>query len=131
MVFQYVLRSLRGANLEIFKVYRSYHLPIVGNIPLCACPNGVQFGVYLAFPIGWMYYFGTNLEERFAVPGFWPTQEQSNKIPYERDEIKAEVERLNNAMKERELERRRRAEEALGAAKLAFRESKGNQEDTA
>ncbi|EHY56616.1 hypothetical protein HRR83_002301 [Exophiala dermatitidis] len=101
MAFKYILNSLRGTNLEIFK-----------------------FGLYLSFPIGYMYYFGTNLEERFSVPGFWPSQEQSNKIPYERDEIKAEVERIQTAMKERELERRRRADEALGAAKLAFREPK-------
>ncbi|KAL2405848.1 hypothetical protein ABEF95_002537 [Exophiala dermatitidis] len=101
MVFKYILNSLRGTNLEIFK-----------------------FGLYLSFPIGYMYYFGTNLEERFSVPGFWPSQEQSNKIPYERDEIKAEVERIQTAMKEREMERRRRADEALGAAKLAFREPK-------
>ena len=46
------------------------------------------------FPIGWMYYFGTNLEERFSVPGFWPAPESTHKIPFEREEIKAEVERL-------------------------------------
>ena len=46
------------------------------------------------FPIGWMYYFGTNLEERFSVPDFWPSPESTHKIPFERDEIKAEVERL-------------------------------------
>ncbi|EXJ80434.1 hypothetical protein A1O1_08579 [Capronia coronata CBS 617.96] len=108
MVYNYILRSLRGTNLEVFK-----------------------FGIYLAFPIGYMYYFGTNLEERFSVPDFWPTQEQSNKIPYEREEIKAEVERIQNVMKEREIERRRRAEEALGAAKLAFRDAKEKHEGTA
>ena len=46
------------------------------------------------FPIGWMYYFGTNLEERFSVPDFWPSPESTHKIPFEREEIKAEVERL-------------------------------------
>lgn len=46
------------------------------------------------FPIGWMYYFGTNLEERFSVPDFWPAPESTHKIPFEREEIKAEVERL-------------------------------------
>ena len=46
------------------------------------------------FPIGWMYYFGTNLEERFSVPDFWPTRESTHKIPFEREEIKAEVERM-------------------------------------
>ena len=41
-----------------------------------------------------MYYFGTNLEERFSVPDFWPAPESTHKIPFEREEIKAEVERL-------------------------------------
>jgi len=76
--------------------------------------------MYLAFPIGYMYYFGTNLENRFSVPDFWPSQEQSHKIPYERDEIRAEVQRIQQDIKGRELERRKRAEDALGAAKLAF-----------
>jgi len=99
MVFNYVLRSLRGTNLEVFK-----------------------FGMYLAFPIGYMYYFGTNLEERFNVPDFWPTQEQSNRIPYERDEIRAEVERIQRQMRDREQARQRRTDDALAAAKLAFRD---------
>ena len=46
------------------------------------------------FPIGWMYYFGTNLEERFSVPDFWPAPETTHKIPFDRDEINAEVERM-------------------------------------
>lgn len=69
------------------------------------------------FPIGWMYYFGTNLENRFSVEGFWPTQEQSHKIPYEKDEIKAEVERI-----QREMRRRRETDSALAKARDAFRE---------
>ena len=78
------------------------------------------------FPIGWMYYFGTNLENRFSVDGFWPTAEQSHKIPHEREEIKAEVERI-----QRELRRRKemQAREALLQAKDAFRE--GRSEDVA
>ncbi|KAL8814137.1 MAG: hypothetical protein Q9223_006619, partial [Gallowayella weberi] len=52
------------------------------------------FGLYILFPIGWMYYFGTNLENRFAVPDFWPAPEMTHKIPFERDELKAELERL-------------------------------------
>lgn len=68
------------------------------------------------FPIGWMYYFGTNLENRFSVDGFWPTQEQSHKIPYEKDEIKAEVERI-----QREMRRRRETDSALAKASNAFR----------
>lgn len=50
--------------------------------------------MYVMFPIGIMYYFGTNLDNRFAVPDFWPKAEHSNKIPTERDEIHAELERL-------------------------------------
>ena len=50
--------------------------------------------MYILFPIGIMYYFGTNLDQRFAVPDFWPKPEQTHKIPYERDEISAELERL-------------------------------------
>ena len=46
------------------------------------------------FPIAFMYYFGTNLEERFAIPGFFPTAAQGNRVPKDRDEIMAEIERL-------------------------------------
>ncbi|KUI64932.1 hypothetical protein VM1G_00948 [Cytospora mali] len=53
-----------------------------------------KFGMYLFFPIAFMGYFGTNLDERFAVPDFWPKPEQANTVPTERDEIKAELERL-------------------------------------
>ncbi|KAF3065277.1 hypothetical protein GL218_01864 [Daldinia childiae] len=60
-----------GLNLEVFK-----------------------FGMYVMFPIGIMYYFGTNLDERFAVPDFWPKAEQANKVPIDRDEIHAELQRL-------------------------------------
>ncbi|KAL2124430.1 hypothetical protein VTJ04DRAFT_795 [Mycothermus thermophilus] len=60
-----------GLNLEVFK-----------------------FGVYVMFPIGIMYYFGTNLDSRFSVPDFWPRPEQTNKVPFEREEIHAELERL-------------------------------------
>ncbi|PGH09939.1 hypothetical protein AJ79_05555 [Helicocarpus griseus UAMH5409] len=67
-----ILRRLQGGNLEVFK-----------------------FGVYILFPIGWMYYFGTNLEERFSVPGFWPSKEQSHKIPMDLGEIEKELARMN------------------------------------
>ncbi|KXX75263.1 hypothetical protein MMYC01_207078 [Madurella mycetomatis] len=53
-----------------------------------------KFGMYVMFPIGIMFYFGTNLDNRFAVPDFWPKAEQANKVPLERDEIHAELERL-------------------------------------
>jgi protein PET100, fungi type len=50
--------------------------------------------MYVMFPIGIMYYFGTNLDERFAVPDFWPKPEQANKVPLDKDEIHAELQRL-------------------------------------
>lgn len=89
-----MLRPLRGSNLEVFK-----------------------FGMYLMFPIGWMYYFGTNLENRFTVEGFWPTAEQSHKIPTEREEIKAEIDRI-----QREIRRRKEAELAFEKARATIRE---------
>ncbi|PQE13884.1 hypothetical protein CJF30_00006663 [Rutstroemia sp. NJR-2017a BBW] len=60
-----------GPNLEVFK-----------------------FGMYIMFPIAVMYYYGTNLDRRFSVPGFWPKPEETNRIPFEKDEIKSELERL-------------------------------------
>ena len=54
------------------------------------------------FPIAWMYYFGTNLENRFGVPDFWPKPEAMYKIPFEKGEIHDELARL----KVRRLERR-------------------------
>jgi protein PET100 len=50
--------------------------------------------MYIMFPIAVMYYYGTNLDRRFSVPGFWPKPEQTNRIPFEKDEIKSELERL-------------------------------------
>ncbi|KAK3217242.1 hypothetical protein GRF29_1g2392777 [Pseudopithomyces chartarum] len=66
-----------------------------------------KFGMYILFPIGIMYYFGTNLDGKFSVPDFWPRPEQTHRIPYEREEIKAELERL----KARNLEMKRIREE--------------------
>lgn len=74
------------------------------------------------FPIGWMYYFGTNLENRFSVEGFWPTQEQSHKIPYDREDIKSEVERI-----QREMKRRKERDAALLQAKEAFKQVKDDE----
>jgi protein PET100 len=39
-------------------------------------------------------YFGTNLDRRFTVPDFWPKPEQTHRIPFEREEISSELERL-------------------------------------
>ncbi|KAK2803853.1 hypothetical protein FQN50_006861 [Emmonsiellopsis sp. PD_5] len=90
-----ILRRLQGGNLEVFKVPSpQYFPPTPTNQPTNAIPHP-QFGVYILFPIGWMYYFGTNLEERFSVPDFWPKPEQSHKIPFEIGEIEKELARMN------------------------------------
>lgn len=78
--------------------------------PLWANPP-IQFGMYIMFPIAWMYYFGTNLENRFSVPDFWPKPESTYKIPFEKEEIHGELERL----RQRRLERRRVRLEKGGA----------------
>jgi protein PET100 len=59
--------------------------------------------MYVMFPIGIMYYFGTNLDQRFSVPGFWPSKEQSNSVPRDQSELEEELQRL----KALRLERRR------------------------
>lgn len=41
-----------------------------------------------------MYYFGTNLDDRFNVSGFWPSAEQSHKIPLDKEEIDRELARM-------------------------------------
>ncbi|KAI9802037.1 MAG: hypothetical protein M1825_003093 [Sarcosagium campestre] len=71
-----------GPNLEIFK-----------------------FGMYIMFPIGIMYYFGTNLDNRFAVPDFWPKPDHSHKIPFDKDEIDSELMRLRRVRLERRARR--------------------------
>ncbi|KAF9891296.1 hypothetical protein FE257_004151 [Aspergillus nanangensis] len=86
------LRRIQGGNLEVLK-----------------------FGVYIIFPIGWMYYFGTNLDERFSVPGFWPTADQSHKIPIDKEEIDRELSRMrmiDTVRRERRVEREAREAEA-------------------
>ncbi|KAL1970301.1 hypothetical protein VTN77DRAFT_5461 [Rasamsonia byssochlamydoides] len=87
----FILRKLQGGNLEVFK-----------------------FGMYILFPIGWMYYFGTNLEDRFSVPGFWPSAEQSHKIPDSKEEIDREIARMR--MRDAILREKRREQEAVAAA---------------
>lgn len=76
--------------------------------------------MYIIFPIGWMYYFGTNLDDRFSVPGFWPTTEQSHKIPLEKEEIDRELSRMRmlDAVK-REKRQQRAALEAEAQAQAA------------
>lgn len=70
--------------------------------------------MYVLFPIGWMYYFGTNLDDRFSVKGFWPTQEQSHKIPLDKEEIDKELARMRMVESVRR-ERREREVAALQA----------------
>lgn len=41
-----------------------------------------------------MYYFGTNLDNRFSVPDFWPKAGETHKIPFEREELGQELQRL-------------------------------------
>jgi protein PET100, fungi type len=62
------------------------------------------------FPVGIMFYFGTNLDNRFAVPDFWPKEGESHKIPHDRAEIDAELARLR--AKRLYLRDKRLAEEA-------------------
>lgn len=70
--------------------------------------------MYVLFPIGWMYYFGTNLEDRFSVPGFWPTTEQSHKIPDSKEEIDRELARMR--MRDAIRREKRKEQEAMVAA---------------
>ena len=66
-----------------------------------------------------MYYFGTNLESRFSVPGFWPPPEQTHRIPFEKEEMREELERL----KRKRLEKRaRRLEMEAREAELGTEE---------
>lgn len=76
--------------------------------------------MYILFPIGWMYYFGTNLDNRFAVPDFWPKPGETHKIPFEREELGQELERLRTrrlALRDARLQRE--AAEAAQAERLA------------
>jgi protein PET100 len=52
--------------------------------------------MYIMFPIGFMYYFGINLDSRFAVPDFWPKRDETHQIPFEREEIAEELQRLKH-----------------------------------
>jgi protein PET100, fungi type len=53
-----------------------------------------QFAIYILFPIGIMYHFGTNLDKKFSVPGFWPSKEQSHRIPTDPNDLDEELDRL-------------------------------------
>jgi protein PET100 len=64
-----------------------------------------------------MYYFGTNLDDRFATKNFWPTAEQSNKIPLDKEEIDQELARMR--MVDSARRERREAQAAQFAAAQA------------
>lgn len=81
--------------------------------------------MYVMFPIGVMYYFGTNLDERFTVPDFWPKAENANRIPLERDEIHAELERLRTR---RLILRERRLAQEVAEASSSSRRGPESQE---
>ena len=51
-----------------------------------------------------MYYFGVNLETRFAVPDFWPAPGTTHRLPFEREEL----DKLAEQLKAERLEKRRR-----------------------
>jgi protein PET100, fungi type len=66
--------------------------------------------MYIMFPIAIMYYYGKNLDNRFSVPDFWPKPEQTNRIPFEKEEIHSELERLRQRrlfLREKRLEQDR------------------------
>ncbi|KAJ5734683.1 hypothetical protein N7533_013086 [Penicillium manginii] len=88
------IRKLQGGNLEV-----------------------VKFGMYVLFPIGWMYYFGTNLDDRFHTKDFWPTAEQSHKIPIDKEEIDKELARMRmvDGIKRERAEKERQALAAVQA----------------
>lgn len=62
--------------------------------------------MYVMFPIGIMFYFGTNLDNRFSVPGFWPRPEECNQVPRDRDEVVAEYQKLIRRQKFRQDQQR-------------------------
>lgn len=82
--------------------------------------------MYILFPIGWMYYFGTNLEERFSVPGFWPSTDQSHKIPESKEEIDQELSRMRilDALKREKM--RMQEERQLAASSTAASSVEGS-----
>lgn len=111
---------MRPLNLELFKV--GFVKPTSSQAHASLTTQLSQFGMYLFFPIAFMGYFGTNLDERFAVPDFWPKPEEANKVPTEKDEIKAELERLR--VRRLYLRDKRLAEEARRQAENPVRDDR-------
>ena len=115
-----------GANLEVFKVRTSTTVSVFRSIDTNIYP---QFGMYIMFPIGWMYYFGVNLDTRFAVPDFWPSPETTHKIPFEREELKELSERLKADRLEKRRRRLEREKESdMGNGESGRVESQGGEQ---
>lgn len=83
--------------------------------------------MYIMFPIGWMYYFGVNLDNKFTVKDFWPTKAQLNSVPTEREEIAGEIERLKK--KRLVLREQRRMEEQANGSGEGFGDGNGTSLD--
>lgn len=56
----------------------------------------VQFGFYVMFPIGSMYYFGSPdfFEHYVKNLKFWPEESKTNRPPVEKEDIRAALEEL-------------------------------------
>jgi protein PET100 len=88
--------------------------------------------MYIMFPIGIMYYFGTNMDNKFSVQGFWPTREQSHKIPTEKQDIDAELEILKArrlALRQMRLEKERYQEPDQGSKSAAVSSGKATRRE--
>lgn len=73
------------------------------------------------FPIGFMWYFGLNLENRFAVPDFWPEEGTTHRIPFEKEELRE----MGEQLRIQRLERRRRRLEGAKEVREGEEASKG------
>lgn len=75
--------------------------PIQSNPPCLVCFFlltflFVQFGFYVMFPIGSMYYFGSPdfFEHYVKNLKFWPEESKTNRPPVEKEDIRAALEEL-------------------------------------
>jgi protein PET100, fungi type len=84
----------------------------------------MQFGMYILFPISIMYYFGTNLDGKFSTPDFWPREGQTHKIPFEKEDIQNELNRLK-ARRLAVREQRLQAEEREELTRISDAEREG------
>lgn len=74
-----------------------------------------------------MYYFGTNLDDRFNVKNFWPSAEQSHKIPIDKEEIDKELARMRMIESVRRERREREVALLQAQAQAQQPESSGQQ----